>query len=277
MLQSVGRAVESDGGHHGTLKVPPASSKLPTSRGTWILFGFAAVLAAISALRILWLHVLVRVGTSPPSEPQDIPDQLTEHWRSLVIFLLAEGGAAVSYLAFVFWQRDFSALYERQQHRVGDLGILSGATASSASAVFCMKLLLSWLAPLLINSRLSTGTVIWATFWCRAASCHRAHGGRGLETTVLGILLTQETTALIWTIAYFHSGYASDMLLWFLGCTSCHTQKLHALPSARLQQKRQPMRLGMFSTFLNGLLFCLLAFVAPHWRPWPLAMALGCT
>ncbi|CAE7265851.1 unnamed protein product [Symbiodinium necroappetens] len=217
-------------------------------RGTWILFGFAAVLAAISALRILWLHVLVRVGTSPPSEPQDIPDQLTEHWRSLVIFLLAEGGAAVSYLAFVFWQRDFSALYERQQHRVGDLGILSGATASSASAVFCMKLLLSWLAPLLINSRLSTGTVIWATFWCRAASCHRAHGGRGLETTVLGILLTQETTALIWTIAYFHSGYASAMLLW----------------------------LGMFSTFLNGFLFCLLAFVAPHWRPWPLAMALGC-
>ncbi|CAJ1372353.1 unnamed protein product [Effrenium voratum] len=190
---------------------PAANRMVETSRcrGTLIFFICAGVLSLVSILRLLQ-YVDVRCGTVPPQDCQRILPGLA--WRSMAVFLLTEAGAAVSLLAFCFWQQDFSNSFEKQKQSASDLGFLSTAVASSASAAFCMRVVLCWIGPVMINFSLSSSAVL------SAASVWKARGAinPSLNSWILGMLLIQQTTILILSIAYFHSGYASAALLWSL-------------------------------------------------------------
>ena len=132
---------------------PAANRMVETSRyrGTLIVFICAGVLSLVSILRLLQ-YVDVRCGTVPPQDCQRILPGLA--WRSMAVFLLTEAGAAVSLLAFCFWQQDFSNSFEKQKQSASDLGFLS-TVASSASAAFCMRVVLCWIGPVMINFSLS--------------------------------------------------------------------------------------------------------------------------
>lgn len=193
------------------------------ARGFWVFVMCAAVLFAVSLLRLLQ-HVRLRVGLRPPKIDEESP--CSSAWRFMVVFLLTEAGAAASFLAFVFWQGEFSTSFERQKQHASDLGFLSGVVASSTSAVFCMRVILSWIGPMTITLSLSTSSILFSASLCKV----KGRANRSLNSVVLGIVLTQEVTALILAIAYFHSGYASTILLWLLFCTTAFRMLLMLLP-----------------------------------------------
>ena len=140
-----------------------ASQIVETSRwrGFEIFLICAAVLSGVSLLRFLQ-HV--RLGCA---STQLEKTWTYSSWRSMAVFLLTEASAAVSMLAFCFWQEEFSNSFERQKQAASDLGFLSGAVASTASASFCMRIVLSWIGPLLINLSLSTSAILCGASFCK--------------------------------------------------------------------------------------------------------------
>ena len=171
-------------------------------RGVWIFFLCAALLSSVSVLRVLQ-RILGCAGQTGGFS----------FWRSMVVFLLTEASSAVALLAFTFWQQEFSTSFARHREHVSDLGFLSGAVTSSAAAAFCIGIVLSWIGPMIVTLSASTSSILFV------ASLRKSRGLKnpGLQSLVLGIVLTQETTAVILAIAYLHSGYVPASLLWLLG------------------------------------------------------------
>lgn len=190
--------------------------------GFWVFISFCFCTVAMAFCRLLWHHVRVQLGSSI-----DRPEGASTkgcRWRWSVVFLLAEASASLAWLSLVFWQAEFSSAFQALRHE-SDLSFLSGAKASAASTEFCIRILLCWVAPHLISLRVATSTMLFVASLSSAS--HTL--GIGSKSAILGALLGQETIALVLTIAYFHSGYAS----WFF------------------------LFLGLLGTMMNGLWFCI--------------------
>jgi hypothetical protein len=115
---------------------------------------------------------------------------------------------AVPLLAVAFWRPEFAAEFANQHG--GDIAALTGGDVADATvaAVFSMRLLLVWIAPFLLTLRLVPHVAIATTIAVvdSATACL-------LEPLLLGLLLTHEGVAMMLAVVYFHTGYATVLLL----------------------------------------------------------------
>lgn len=186
--------------------------------GFWVFISFCFCTVAMAFCRLLWHHV--RVQLEPSIDRPEGASTKGCRWRWSVVFLLAEASASLAWLSLVFWQAEFSSAFQALRQE-SDLSFLSGAKASAASTEFCIRILLCWVAPHLISLRVATSTMLFVASLSSASQTLRI----GSKSAILGALLGQETIAVVLTIAYFHSGYAS----WFF------------------------LLLGLLGTMMNGL------------------------
>ncbi len=190
--------------------------------GFWVFIIFCFCTVAMAFCRLLWHHIRVQLGSS--IDQQEGASIEGCRWRWLVVFLLAEASASLAWLSLGFWQGEFSSAFQALRQE-SDLSFLSGAKASAASTEFCIRILLCWVAPHLISLRVATSTMLFVASLSSASQTLRI----GSKSAILGALLGQETIALVLTIAYFHSGYASWCFLF----------------------------VGLLGTLMNGLWFCI--------------------